>query len=78
MFIAIGNSTAHPTNHVNPPTRSEELLVVQIPLISFALFFVALRLASRYFAIVSPGWDDFVLVAATVLPSSQFRVGPDL
>lgn len=33
---------------------------------ALALLFVGLRLASRYYAIKSPGWDDFVLIIATV------------
>ena len=66
MLVAPGNSTAHAPNHVEPPTRNFELLAVQIPLISLALLFVALRLLSRYYAIVSQGWDDFVLIVATV------------
>ena len=66
MLVAPGISNTHTPNYVNPPTRTAELLAVQIPLMSLALVFVALRMASRYYSIRSPGWDDFVLTIATV------------
>jgi len=69
MLVAPRNSTSRTPDYVSAPTRKAELLAVQIPLMALALLFVGLRLASRYCAIRSPGWDDFVLIIATVRSS---------
>lgn len=77
MLVASRNSPSHPPNYVSTPTRKVELLAVQIPLMALALLFVGLRLASRYCAVRSPGWDDFVLIIATVRSSLLFPIAID-
>ena len=66
MLVATGNPTAYTPNYANPPNRKADLLAVQIPLMSIALLFVALRLISRCLAVRGLGWDDLVLIVSTV------------
>ena len=66
MLVASRNSITHTPDHANPPNRKADLLVIQIPLMSLALLFVALRLLSRCYAVRGPGWDDSILIIATV------------
>lgn len=48
------------------PNQRAEFLSIQISMAAVAVFFVALRLVSRFLIAKSPGWDDHVLILGTV------------
>lgn len=61
-------------NYSNPPpnaeTRRDLLLGIEAPLTALTILFVGARFYSRTYVKYVIGWDDYVMLAATVpLPS---------
>lgn len=67
MSIANGSIAIRTPNHINPPNRAVELLTIELTLTVIAILFVVLRLISRYLITKTPGWDDYLIVVATVV-----------
>ncbi|KAK1955785.1 hypothetical protein LY78DRAFT_708011 [Colletotrichum sublineola] len=58
-------------NHVNPVERGSALMIVELTSLSIALFCLCLRLHVRFFIIRKSWWDDWLMVAATLLEDSS-------
>lgn len=61
-----GSTLGSVTRQTKPPTRVVDLLAAQLTMIILALSIVALRLVGRFFVDKNPGWDDYIIIAATV------------
>ena len=66
MSLNGGNLPREECDDANPPSRTTELLAIELPMMGMALIVVLLRLISRYVVIKKPGWDDYLIIAATV------------
>jgi hypothetical protein len=53
-------------NYVNPETRRPLVLGVEIPLMILTTVFTAGRFYSRTVIVKALGWDDWLMLAATV------------
>ncbi|KAK2053081.1 hypothetical protein LY76DRAFT_668682 [Colletotrichum caudatum] len=58
-------------NHVNPVERGPALMVVELASLSVALFCLCLRLYVRFFIVRKTWWDDWLMIAATLLEDSS-------
>ncbi|KAK2042027.1 hypothetical protein LZ31DRAFT_624758 [Colletotrichum somersetense] len=58
-------------NHVNPVERGPALMVVELASLSVALFCLCLRLYVRFFIVHKTWWDDWLMIAATLLEDSS-------
>lgn len=61
-----GSPLGNVTRQIKPPTRVVDLLAAQLTMVILALSIVALRLVARFFVDKNPGWDDYIIIAATV------------
>ena len=68
MSIPMDGGTPHgnATRQIKTPTRVVDLLAAQLTMVILALSIVALRLVGRFFVDKNPGWDDYIIIAATV------------
>ncbi|WDK12808.1 hypothetical protein CGRA01v4_04089 [Colletotrichum graminicola] len=58
-------------NHVNPTERGPALIIVELTSLSVALLCLCLRLYVRFFIIRKSWWDDWLMIAATLLEDSS-------
>lgn len=59
-----------PANYVDPERRGPALMIVELTVLPFAIIILAMRLYVRGFMLHTTGWDDYLMVTATVRPSS--------
>lgn len=57
-------------NYINPETRPNTVLVLACVWGPLTVILVLARLWVRMFHQKAPGWDDWLMIAATVRPSS--------
>ncbi|KAK1832517.1 hypothetical protein QBC39DRAFT_223072, partial [Podospora conica] len=58
-----------PPNYINPETRGLALVIVEITILPIVLIILALRLYVRVFVVKKPGWDDWLMLLASIFGS---------
>jgi hypothetical protein len=59
-------------NYTNPETRGPALIIVELLAVSISTICLGLRLYVRACIVRSVGWDDWLMVSATVRMSSSY------
>ncbi|KAK5652383.1 hypothetical protein OQA88_10575 [Cercophora sp. LCS_1] len=59
-------ATWPPANYVDPETRGPALMIVELTVLPLAIIILAMRLYVRGVMLRTTGWDDWLMIAATV------------